>query len=118
MRFRILAFCALSLAAQSKKYEIPQPKGHWQKPGEIQKPTGPWLVPKNIQGVRTMQSACESRVILSADTLFEFDQFRLTERAQATLAALGPLLQEKAATQAVVIEGHTDAVGGDAYNQA
>lgn len=117
MRFCILLLCALSALAQSKKYEIQQPKGPWRTPGEIQKPTGPWLVPKDIQGVRAIQSTCESRLVLSADTLFAFDKSELTPQAQSTLSTLGPMLKEKAAAHSVIVEGHTDAIGTDSYNQ-
>jgi outer membrane protein OmpA-like peptidoglycan-associated protein len=35
--------------AQSKSYEIPQPRGTWQVPGEIKQPKGNWQVPGEIQ---------------------------------------------------------------------
>ena len=40
---------ALPALAQNKTYEIRQPTGKWQVPGEIKQPTGPWQVPGDIQ---------------------------------------------------------------------
>ncbi len=109
--------CVMPLAAQSKKYEIRQPKGTWQTPGEIQKPTGPWLVPKNISGVRAQEASCDARLVLNADTLFAFDKADLTPPAETTLQAIGAMVKEKAGAHPVSIEGHTDSVGNDTYNQ-
>lgn len=60
---------------------------------------------------------CQQRLTIGADTLFEFDKSTLTSDAEETLAALGPMIQ-KAGKHPVVIEGHTDGKGTDAYNHA
>ena len=117
---------ALPLAAQyeiQKPGEIQQPKGNWQKPGEIQQPKGTWQtpgeiqVPKGIQAIRTEEAKCAKRFLVGADALFEFDKSTLSKDAEETLKALLPLLA-KAGKHPASVEGHTDAKGTDAYNQA
>jgi outer membrane protein OmpA-like peptidoglycan-associated protein len=116
----ILILGAVSLFSQNG--QIQQPKGPWQKPGEIQQPKGPWQkpgaiqVPKGIQAIRAQDKSCERRLIVGADALFEFDQATLSADAKETLSALGPMIQ-KAGKHPILIEGHTDGVGADAYNQ-
>jgi outer membrane protein OmpA-like peptidoglycan-associated protein len=102
--------------------EVRAPTGPWQKPGEIRAPTGPWQkpgeiqVPKGIQAVRSNATACERRVAVVADALFDFDKSSLRNDAVETLAALGPEIA-KSGKHPMVVEGHTDAIGTDAYNQ-
>jgi outer membrane protein OmpA-like peptidoglycan-associated protein len=59
----------------------------------------------------------EIRVALSADLLFDFDQHSLKPEAETELESLALVVREKA-KGAVRIVGHTDAKGGDEYNQA
>jgi len=98
-----------------------QPKGTWQKPGEIQQPKGTWQkpgeiqVPKGIQAIHAQQDKCQNRLTVGADALFEFNKATLSEDARETLKALGPIIQ-KAGKHPIVVEGHTDSVGTDAYN--
>jgi outer membrane protein OmpA-like peptidoglycan-associated protein len=102
--------------------EIQQPRGNWQQPGEIQQPKGPWLqpgeiqVPKGIEAVRTAANGCERRLSVVGDALFDFDKSSLRQDAEETLAAAGPEIA-KLGGKAARVEGHTDAVGSDAYNQ-
>jgi len=117
MRLAIVLSLAVLAGAQSKKYEIQQPKGKWQTPGEIKQPKGPWQVPKGIQAIKTQEAKCEQRMTIVSDALFEFDKAELNKDAEQTLAALGPMLKQKAGKRPVMIEGHTDGVGNDAYNQ-
>ncbi len=101
--------------------EIHAPSGPWQTPGEIHAPTGPWQtpgeiqVPKGIQALRATDTTCERRVSVVADALFDFDKSVLRPDAVETLAALGPEIA-KAGRHPVVVEGHTDNIGTDAYN--
>jgi len=101
---------------------IQQPKGQWQKPGEIQKPKGTWQkpgeieVPRGIQAIRTQDSQCEKRLVVGADTLFQFNRADLAPDAEETLTALGPLIAE-AGSHPIVVEGHTDGIGSQDYNQ-
>lgn len=100
-----------------KPGEIQVPKGTIQTPGEIQKP-GEIQVPRGIQAVRVVESErCERRLSVGADALFAFDQWTLGPDAEETLVVLLPEL-EKAGKHPVSIEGHTDAKGTDAYNDA
>ncbi len=59
----------------------------------------------------------EVRFRLSADVLFDFDSADLRPEAEVVLRVLAQRLLEDFATGAVRIEGHTDAVGSDSYNQ-
>lgn len=125
--FAALVLVTLPLAAAQyeiqKPGEIQQPKGNWQKPGEIQQPKGTWQtpgeiqVPKGIQAIRTEDAKCTKRFLVGADALFEFDKSTLSKDAEETLKALLPLLA-KAGKHPASVEGHTDAKGADAYNQA
>ncbi|MBX9829915.1 MAG: OmpA family protein [Xanthobacteraceae bacterium] len=104
-----LAATALPAAAQDRSYEIRQPTGKWQVPGDIQ-------VPKGIQAVRTVAvSRCERRLSVVADALFDFDKASLRRDAEETLMAAAPEIR-KLGGKPSRIEGHTDAIGGDAYN--
>jgi len=53
---------------------------------------------------------------LASDVLFDFDKFTIKPEAAATLAKVAVLILEKAKGN-VLIEGHTDAKGSEAYNQ-
>lgn len=95
--------------------------GDLQDPGKIQTP-GKFQHPANIQApqgfkaIKTTSAPCSQRFLIGADTLFEFDKATLTPRAEETLSVLGPMIQNVGA-HPVTIEGHTDAVGTDDYNQ-
>ncbi len=128
IRSRTLAALTLVLAttlpamAQDKTYEIRQPTGKWQVPGEIKQPTGPWQVPgdiqvpKGIQAVKAVAvSRCERRLSVVADALFDFDKSNLRPDAEETLLAAAPEIK-KIGGKPSRVEGHTDAKGGDAYN--
>jgi outer membrane protein OmpA-like peptidoglycan-associated protein len=101
---------------------IQEPKGTWQTPGEIQQPKGTWQkpgeiqVPKGIQAVQTTAvSHCEQRLSVVGDALFDFNKSNLRPEAEETLAAAGPEIA-KLGGKPSRIEGHTDAIGSDAYN--
>jgi len=57
----------------------------------------------------------EPRVFNFQDVNFEFDSSRLTEQGQAKLRAIGDTLATLGAVD-VMVEGHTDSVGSEAYN--
>jgi outer membrane protein OmpA-like peptidoglycan-associated protein len=101
--------------------EIQQPTGTWQQPGEIQQPKGPWQQPGEIQvpkgmELRTSANGCERRLSVVGDALFDFNKSNLRTDAEETLAAAGPEIA-KLGGKPARIEGHTDAIGSDAYNQ-
>ncbi len=135
-RFRAFAAMTLVLAtalpalaqarsqdrSQAQTYEIRQPTGPWQVPGEIRQPTGPWQKPGDIQvpkGIRAVKavaiSRCERRLSVIADALFDFDKSNLRSDAEETLRAAAPEIRKIGGTPSRV-EGHTDAKGNDAYN--
>lgn len=59
----------------------------------------------------------EITVELPADVLFDFGKFRLRTEAQASIEKAIEVLRGH--TQALItINGHTDSIGGDAYNDA
>lgn len=95
---------------------IQVPRGTWQTPGEIQVP-GDIQIPKGIQAVKTIErSACERRLSVVGDALFDFDKAGLRIDAEETLVAALPEIQ-KLGSKPALIEGHTDAIGSDSYNQ-
>lgn len=56
-------------------------------------------------------------VVTLGDTLFEFGKSELKAGAQANLDRLADVLKKESKGQ-IVIEGHTDSIGSNAYNQA
>jgi outer membrane protein OmpA-like peptidoglycan-associated protein len=121
----ISTFLALAPGAEGAraagKGEIEQPRGTWQVPGPIQQPTGPWQkpgaiqVPKGIQAVKAEDAPCLRRISVVADALFDFNQSSLRADATETLSAAGPEIV-KAGKHKITVEGHTDSIGSDAYN--
>lgn len=119
----MLVLAALPAAAQN--FEIKKPSGNWQQPKEIQQPRGTWQkpgdiqTPKGIEAVRTVvvrsRQTCERRLSVVADALFDFNKADLRPDAEETLAAATPEIKKLGAPAR--IEGHTDAIGSDAYNQ-
>jgi len=94
----------------------------WQTPGDIQAPKGTWQVPgaiqvpKGIEAVKKQDAGkCVRRVTVVGDALFDFDKSTLRSDAEVTLAAAGPEIA-KAGGHKITVVGHTDAIGGDAYN--
>lgn len=57
-----------------------------------------------------------TRVTLSSDLLFEFDEDRLKPEAETRLRQVAQLLRLDPG-QRVLLEGHADTIGGDQYNQ-
>ncbi len=66
--------------------------------------------------VRVEDSGCKHKVSIGADALFDFDKFDLTSEAQQILGKVMPVL-ESYGKHPISIEGHTDSVGTDEYNQ-
>jgi outer membrane protein OmpA-like peptidoglycan-associated protein len=105
----MFSFAAAADAGWQTPGEIQAPKGVWQVPGAIQ-------VPKGIQAVTAQDAGkCVRRVTVVGDALFDFDKSTLRNDAEATLAAAGPEIT-KAGGRKVIVIGHTDAIGSDAYN--
>lgn len=62
------------------------------------------------------ETAATIEVTLPADVLFDFDKADLRASAQQALREVANLARDKARGP-VAIQGYTDALGGDAYNQ-
>lgn len=100
---------------KDKQYNIQAPTKEIQKPGNIQK-SGDIAIPQGWKAVSEKKAPCEHRLSVCADTLFEFDKSTLTPDAEATLKLVGPKICALG-SHPVKIEGHTDAIGTDEYNQ-
>lgn len=59
----------------------------------------------------------EIRIALAADVLFDFDKHELKPAAYPTLGKVAEVLKAHQGA-AVLVEGHTDGKGNDAYNQS
>lgn len=70
-----------------------------------------------VSGFAVERTATETRVLLAADTLFDFDKATLTPAAETNLARTAALVAE-GGKGAVTVVGHTDAKGDDAYNDS
>jgi outer membrane protein OmpA-like peptidoglycan-associated protein len=66
--------------------------------------------------VQTVEKGCTRQLTVGSDALFAFNEASLTSVAQKTLAALGPEIQ-RAGQHPVQINGYTDSIGTDKYNQ-
>lgn len=133
----VLALTALSLAACDSRTPAPsgQPSNHQPgsgdpvvappAPADVASPIG---IGPNITGkvssltgdVREFSvrvTASSTIVELPSDTLFAFDKADLTPQALQTLPKVAELIRE-GGTGAIVIAGHSDALGSDDYNLA
>jgi outer membrane protein OmpA-like peptidoglycan-associated protein len=75
--------------------------------------SGPIIFPSNP--IQT-ETASTIEITLPADILFDFDKADIRTAAQQPLHEVADLLRAKARGP-VTIQGYTDAVGNDAYNQ-
>jgi outer membrane protein OmpA-like peptidoglycan-associated protein len=75
----------------------------------------PAVPPPAAKPVEVIISACEERLRVGSDVLFDFDRAEVRTGAEPALAELTQRIAD--AHKAVMIEGHTDAVGTDTYNQ-
>ena len=116
--------------------EINAPTGKWQTPGEIKAPTGKWLVPGAVQApkgeiqkpgqiqipkdfkapVVVEKSDCQHRLAMGSDVLFDFNKAEINSNALVSLTNLGEMVK-KEGKHPIRVEGHTDSIGSDDYNQ-
>lgn len=79
--------------------------------------------PNTAKGARVNERGCGvvekgETVILQGDVTFEFNKFNLTPQAMATLDAFASrAVADLARFTDILVEGHTDSIGSDAYNQ-
>jgi outer membrane protein OmpA-like peptidoglycan-associated protein len=82
-------------------------------------PAAPPAVPEApkpvARAVEVIVSKCEERLRVGSDFLFDFDRAELRPEAAPALAELAQHIA--AANKVVMIEGHTDAIGTESYNQ-
>lgn len=81
--------------------------------GDISFPTGNIVFPTSLTRTET---ATTIEVVLPADILFDFDKADIRSDAAGAMHELAQLIRDKAHGP-VAINGFTDALGGDAYNQ-
>ena len=62
------------------------------------------------------ETATEVHLDLAADVLFDFNKADIRPAAQETLKKVAAVIREKAKGE-VLIEGHTDSIASDTYNQ-
>jgi outer membrane protein OmpA-like peptidoglycan-associated protein len=80
----------------------------------------PVTLPSAIEKAFTVDRAQEGaaiRIILSDDILFDFDKSELRRDAEAHLSKFFDVHRDDLFGRSIVIEGHTDNIGSDAYNQ-
>jgi outer membrane protein OmpA-like peptidoglycan-associated protein len=80
------------------------------KPVEL--PPPPKVVEKPVE---VIVSKCEERLRVGSDFLFDFDRAEVRPEADPALAELSQRIA--AAHKLAMVEGHTDAIGTDSYNQ-
>jgi outer membrane protein OmpA-like peptidoglycan-associated protein len=71
---------------------------------------------KANKDLNAKQTDLEIRILLPADVLFDFDKANIRPDAHAALRSVAVILSAYSKSP-VLIEGHTDAKGRDAYNQ-
>lgn len=72
----------------------------------------------NIQPAKAVESSstgCEEHLRVGGDVLFEFGRDELRPEAKSAIDEVATQVRE---ADSVMIEGHTDGVGSDSYNQA
>jgi outer membrane protein OmpA-like peptidoglycan-associated protein len=69
-----------------------------------------------VEKVESVEKGCTRQLTVGSDALFAFNEATLTPIAQKTLAALGPEVK-KAGQHPVQINGYTDSIGSERYNQ-
>jgi outer membrane protein OmpA-like peptidoglycan-associated protein len=67
------------------------------------------------KAVEVIVSKCEERLRVGSDFLFDFDRAEIRSEAAPALAELAQRIADS--NNAVMIEGHTDAIGSESYNQ-
>src|SRR4029077_9349067 len=68
-----------------------------------------------VQDLQVKEIGNEVRIDLAADVLFDFDKSDILPKAEETLAKAAAIVKQRA-KGTVMIAGHTDSKGGDAYN--
>jgi len=67
-------------------------------------------------GALTPQIMCGVSITLDSGLLFDFDKYEIRADAQPVIASVAQVLKDYTVPKAIV-EGHTDSIGDEAYNQ-
>jgi outer membrane protein OmpA-like peptidoglycan-associated protein len=70
-----------------------------------------------VQDLQVKEIGNEVRIDLNADVLFDFDKADVLPKAEDTLSKAAAIIKQRA-KGTVMIAGHTDSKGGEAYNMA
>lgn len=70
-----------------------------------------------VQDLQVREIGNEVRIDLNADVLFDFDKADILPKAEETLGKAAAIIKQRA-KGTVMIAGHTDSKGGEAYNMA
>jgi outer membrane protein OmpA-like peptidoglycan-associated protein len=92
-----------------KPVEVVTPPPPPPKPVEIVTPPPP--PPKSVEVVTTK---CEQRLRVGSEVLFDFDKSTVRPEARPAIEYIAQAVQQ--AGKPVLVEGHTDSIGSDAYN--
>ncbi|AFY79198.1 MAG: OmpA family protein [Hydrococcus sp. C42_A2020_068] len=68
-------------------------------------------------GIRVQQSQNSTVITIAADILFDFDRATLRPDAEAALRQISTAIAKHYPQNPMQIQGHTDAIGSDSYNQ-
>src|SRR5262249_51525721 len=69
-----------------------------------------------VESLEVKETDMEVRIDMAADVLFDFNKSNILPKAQEALKQAADVIRQKA-KGTVRIEGHTDSVGSDRYNQ-
>lgn len=69
-----------------------------------------------VESLEVKETDMEVRIDMAADVLFDFNKANILPKAQEALKRAAEIIRQKA-KGTVRIEGHTDAVGSESYNQ-
>jgi outer membrane protein OmpA-like peptidoglycan-associated protein len=100
-----------TVVAQAPRVEAapaPAPRVEVAPPPPVEAPPPP---PKTVEVVTTK---CEQRLRVGSELLFDFDKSAIRPEARPAIEYVAQTVQR--AGKPVLIEGHTDSKGGDAYN--
>lgn len=92
----------------------PQPAAPAAETGELPPPVSAQAVDVPAD-TETAQPRTEERIVLGADTYFDFNQATLRPQAQATLDKIASRAKQ-AEEPSIEIVGHADQIGNDEYN--
>ena len=86
--------------------------------GPVALPDGPVSFPSAPLVQQAAKTSKEVRLQLMTDVLFDFDKADLRPEAEGVLEDLAARIKQAFERPKVRVEGHTDALGSDAYNQS